>query len=150
MASDTALAVLFALVASVSWGLSAVCVRLGQRYVTTSGGTMVSLLAGVGLAGLLVLLFDRGAAGELDVSTLLIFGLVGLFNFPLGRFFNYISIRHLGVGRSTPIVASTPLPAFVIAVLFLDETINLATLAGTLLVLAGIYLTLRASTDEAQ
>ena len=147
MSADTA-AVLFALVAAVSWGFSSVCVRLGQRYVTTSSGTFVSLLAGIALAGVLVLLFAPGALGDMDPSTLLIFGLVGIFNFPLGRFFNYLSIRHLGVGRSTPIVASTPLPAFVIAVLFLDESVNAATLAGTALVLAGIYITLRATAED--
>jgi drug/metabolite transporter (DMT)-like permease len=148
MSSD-ALAVVFALTAAASWGLSAVCVRLGQRFISTSVGTMVSLLFGIVLAVVMVLVLDRHAIGEIGVSTIVIFGLVGIFNFPMGRFFNYLSIRHLGIGRSTPIVASTPLPAFVIAVIFLGETINLATLVGTVLVVAGIYLTLRAASVEA-
>jgi drug/metabolite transporter (DMT)-like permease len=78
------------------------------------------------------------------VTAILLFGVVGILNFPLGRFFNYLSISHLGVGRSTPILASAPLFAMVLAVIFTGETISAGTIAGTALILTGLYVTVRA------
>jgi drug/metabolite transporter (DMT)-like permease len=141
---DDTIAVLFALGAAVSWGFSAVYVRLAQQYMPTSVGTLVSLITGVAFAGAIVLLLDRDAIGDLTLEDAFVFGLIGIFNFPFGRYMNYLSIRHLGIGRSTPLLASQPVFSALLAVALFGEEFTPANAVGTALVLAGIYVTLRA------
>ena len=140
---DEAIAVLLALLAALSWGFSAVLVRLGLRDMSTSTGTLVSLAAGFVFTACLVAVFEPDEARGVSASALAVFAIIGVLNFPLGRFFNYLSIGRLGVGRSTPILASAPLFAMAIAVAFTGETVGAATFAGTGLILAGLYITLR-------
>ena len=142
--SDDSLAVLLALGAAISWGFSAVYVRLAQQHMPTSMGTLISLVTGIAFAGVLVLVFQLDELTHLGAGDALIFALVGVFNFPFGRYMNYLSIRHLGITRSTPVLASVPVFSIAFAVIFLDESISLTTVAGTALVLTGIYITLRA------
>ena len=65
----------------------------------------------------------------------------------MGRFLNYLAMSHLGVGRSTPILASAPLFAVIGAVLFTGEELRLATVAEIGLILGGLYITLTARTE---
>lgn len=137
------LAVAFALGAAVSWALSAIFVRLGLRYMPATLGTFLSLLSGVVLMGMIIAAFQREQAGEITLAAIGIFAAVGLFNFVFGRYFNFLSISHLGVARATPITASTPLFAAIMAVVFLGESLSWLTAAGTALVLVGTYTILK-------
>jgi transporter family protein len=136
-------AVAFALGAAVSWAMSAVLVRMGLRYMPATLGTFLSLLSGVVLMAVVVALFQRDQLGDVTLAAVGIFAAVGVFNFVFGRYFNFLSIGHLGVARATPITASTPLFAAVLAVLFLGETLNWLTALGTALVLVGTYTILK-------
>ena len=146
--NDELLAVVLAISAAVSWGFSAVLVRLGLRYVSTASGTLISLVAGCVLTGALVLVFELDAFTNLSAEALALFAVIGVLNFPMGRFLNYMSVARLGVARSTPILASAPLFAMVLAVIFTGESISFATFLGTALILAGLYITLRARTPQ--
>jgi transporter family protein len=138
-------AILLAVLAALSWGFSAVFVRSGLRHVQTALGTLISLTAGLVFTAVLVLIFQLDDALHASREAILLFGLIGILNFPIGRFFNYMSMSRLGVGRSTPILASAPLFAVVIAVVFTGEQLTLATAAGTALIIGGVYVTLTGS-----
>lgn len=142
MSSDT-IAVIFAVGAAVSWGFSSVYVRLAQQYMPTSLGTLISLLTGIVFAGALVLIFDPHALAHMTLKDGLVFAVIGIFNFPLGRYMNYLSIRHLGIGRSTPMLASVPVFSSLLAVIFFGESLGAANIIGTAMVLGGIYVTLQ-------
>jgi drug/metabolite transporter (DMT)-like permease len=146
--SDELSAVLLAVAAAVSWGFSAVLVRMGLRHLSTAAGTLISLVAGCVLTGVLVVAFELDAFTSLSAEALALFAVIGVLNFPFGRFLNYMSVARLGVGRSTPILASAPLFAMVLAVIFTGESINLATIVGTALILAGLYVTLRSRSPQ--
>lgn len=73
-----------------------------------------------------------------------LFGLIGVLNFPIGRFCNYMAMGRLGVGRSTPLLASSPLVAVIIAVLVTGESVTAATGAALVLILSGIFVTVTA------
>jgi drug/metabolite transporter (DMT)-like permease len=136
------LAIGLALTAASSWGFSAVLVRRGLRDMTTSMGTLISLVAGLLLTGTLALSTQREAFSALTIPTVALFALIGILNFPMGRFFNYLSMSRLGVARSTPLLASAPLFAVLIAVFVTGEEVRLATAAGIALIFAGLYVTL--------
>ena len=138
------LAIALALVAAASWGFSAILVRLGLRDMTTSLGTLISLIAGLLLTGVLVALTQRAALTSVSLAAVALFGVIGILNFPLGRFFNYLSMSRLGVARSTPLLASAPLFAVLIAVSVTGEDLQLTTALGIALIFAGLYVTLTA------
>jgi drug/metabolite transporter (DMT)-like permease len=136
-------AVAFALGAAISWALSAILVRLGLRYMPATLGTFLSLISGVVLMVAVVAVFQLQHVDDITWLALGIFAAVGLFNFVFGRYFNFLSISHLGVARATPITASTPLFAAILAVALLGESLNALTVLGTGFVLAGIYIVIK-------
>ena len=138
------LAIVLALGAAASWGMSAVLVRHGLRDLSTSMGTLLSLTSGLIVTALLVAVLELDALLAVSWTGIALFGLIGILNFPMGRFFNYMAMSRLGVGRSTPLLASSPLFAVIIAVLFIGEHITLATGAGIALILSGLLVTITA------
>jgi drug/metabolite transporter (DMT)-like permease len=140
------IAIALALTAAASWGFSAVLVRLGLRDMTTSLGTLISLVAGLLLTGVLVLVWQREELASVSLNAVLLFAVIGILNFPMGRFFNYLSMSHLGVARSTPLLASAPLFAVLLAVLVTGERLEVSTALGIALIFAGLYVTLSGRT----
>lgn len=138
------LAIVLALAAASSWGFSAVLVRMGLGDVSTALGTLISLASGLLFTAVLVGAFESEGLGALSLEALALFGLIGLLNFPVGRFFNYMAMDRLGVGRSTPILASAPLFAVLIAVAATGEEVQAATALGIALIVGGLYLTVTA------
>ena len=140
------MAILIALSAAFCWGASAVLVRTGLRYISsTATGTLISLATGMAFSWLLVLVLQPDEALHVSLETVGIFALIGVLNFPMGRFFNYMSMSRLGVGKSTPILASAPFFAMVVAVAFTGEHVDIGTLLGAGLILAGLYVTIMPS-----
>ena len=137
-------AILLAVVAASSWGFSAVLVRMGLRDITTASGTLLSLAAGLVVTATLAVIVEGPRLLGLSLTAVVMFGVIGVLNFPVGRYFNYLSMSHLGVGRSTPILASAPLFAVLIAVAFTGEHLRLATASGIAFIFAGLYVTITA------
>ncbi|MGE0227869.1 MAG: EamA family transporter [Dehalococcoidia bacterium] len=139
-------AILLGLTAAFCWGLSAVLVRTGLRYLTPTVGTFISLLSALALTALLTAALQLGELLDVSLKAVAMFAVIGILNFPMGRFLNYLAMSHLGVGRSTPLLASAPLFAVLGAVLFTGEDLHIATVAGIALILGGLYVTLTAKT----
>ena len=130
----------FAIIASLCWGIGAVFVRLGAQGISTSTGTFISMLASVLLVCSLALTLDYHAVFALTPMAILWFSMIGLVSYVLGRGLNYTAIKYIGVGRATPMIASAPLFAVILAVVFTGERVNLPIAAGTLSIVIGLYL----------
>lgn len=137
-------AIVLAVAAAASWGFSAVLVRRGLRDLSTSAGTLLSLSAGLVFTAILVALLEFSALRSVSWTAVALFGIIGILNFPIGRFCNYMAMSRLGVGRSTPLLASSPLFAVIIAVAFTGESLTLAIAAGIALILGGVFITITA------
>ena len=134
------LGILLAITAAFCWGTGVIFVRLGLQGIKTSTGTPISMVSSVILVGLLALLINFDDIVSLSLTTLLWFGLIGVINYVIGRQCNYSAIQYIGVTRATPLFASAPVFALVLAVVFLGESINLPTITGTLSIVVGLYL----------
>lgn len=132
--------ILFALTAAVSWGIGAIFVRLGAQKINTPTGTFISMLASMIFVSSLALTLDMDSVLDITPMALLWFSMTGLMSYVLGRGFNYTAIRYIGVSKATPMIASAPLFVIIIAVVFTDESVNLPIVAGTLSIVAGLYL----------
>lgn len=134
------LGVVLAITAAFCWGTGAIFSRLGLQCIKASTGTFISVLSSVFLVAILALSLNFDAVTDLSLTTFLWFSLVGFVNYFIGRQFNYRSVKYIGVIKATPLFASAPLFALVLAIIIIGETVNLAIVIGTLAVVGGLGL----------
>ncbi|MCZ6485076.1 MAG: DMT family transporter, partial [Acidobacteria bacterium] len=138
--SDPILGVLFAALATTAWAAGAVFARSGMQHVGSTTGTFISLAAGFLTISAVALGIDWRALLAVSQSTILWFLLLGVIQFPGGRFLNYTGIRLAGVARVTTISGTSPLFAACLAILFLQEQVTPWILLGTTAVAVGLAL----------
>jgi len=131
--------IVLAIAAALCWGTGAIFIRLGIQGIKASTATFISMLSSLLLVGSLALILNFGDVAQLSPMALLWFSLIGIINYLLGRQFNYASIRYIGVTKATPIFASAPFFALILAVPFLGESVNPAIVIGTVTIVAGLY-----------
>ena len=134
------LGIVLAITAAFCWGAGAVFTRVGLQSIKASAGTFISMLSSIVIVAALALTLNFDAVVNLSLTALLWFSLIGVVNYFIGRQFNYLSIRYIGVTRATPLFASAPLFALVLAVIMIGESVNPAIVLGTLAVVGGLYL----------
>ncbi|MFC1943160.1 EamA family transporter [Chloroflexota bacterium] len=135
------LGVALAITAACCWSIGSALVRLGLKSgMRASTGTLISMISGLLLLVALALLINFDDVLNLLWITFLWFCLIGIINYVMGRQFNYISIRRIGVTKASPLFSSAPLFAMILAVSFLGESVNPAIITGTLTIVGGLYL----------
>ena len=132
--------VVFALLASVGFGASAVFIKLGLVSMKSTTGTFISLVSGsLILITISVILYPN----ELVIANKVIFSwlvLSAILNFLGGRYLNYTSVNLLGVARATTIIGTAPLFATILAITIGNESITLPIVLGTPLIIFGLIL----------
>jgi len=140
------LGIVLAITAACCWSIGAILVRLGlQSGLRTSTGTFISAVSSLILLGALALILHFEDVTRLLPLALAWFGLIGVVNYVMGRQFNYLAINRIGVTKASPLFATAPLFSLVLAVVFLGETVNLPIIAGTLIIVGGLYLVVTSS-----
>ncbi len=134
------LGIILGLLAAAEWGVAAVLIRVGLQQVNATLGTMISITTSFFFTLILTLIMAPGALVGIISSAILWFALIGVLQFPIGRYFNYSSIARIGVGKTIPITATAPLFAVAIAVIFTGEQLAVPLLLGAVSIFVGIYL----------
>ncbi len=134
--------IVLSLLAAMGFGATAVFAKVGLQGMPTRYGTLISLAVSATAAMAIAAALHPGEIVELGAVSLAWLFLVGLFNFPVGRMFNYMSVRLAGVSKASTVVATSPLFATGLAVVILGESVNAVTLAGTAFIIGGLALTL--------
>jgi drug/metabolite transporter (DMT)-like permease len=91
---------------------------------------------------------DLGAALSVPPGALAAFLAAGLVHFFVGWTLLNASQKRIGATRTGPLLATTPLWGTVLAAVTLGEVPGLVTIAGMLLILAGVYTTLGAGAER--
>lgn len=138
--NDQVLGVGLAIVAATAWASSAVLARLGLEKIKVMHSVIISLLAGDLLVGVAAFILEWEAIRTLTIIGLAWMALAGLFQFPLGRIFNFTGMRYAGVSRAAPIIGAAPLIAAAFAIIFLGETLTIPLLIATLCIVIGLGL----------
>ena len=111
-----------------------------MQQVGSRAGTLISLATGFVIISVVAWGMDSQALFAVSPSTILWFVLLGLIQFPGGRFLNYTGIRLAGVARATSISGTSPLFAALLAIFFLGEQVTSSIVLGTVAVAAGLAL----------
>jgi DME family drug/metabolite transporter len=138
---------LAALSAAFCWALSAV---LYKKVLQKTGYLAVNLVrssfAVLFLLFLLPFIPLQSTVLTLNELGLLVFAAVT--NLVIGDTFYFIGLKKVGVSRAQPISSSYPLYSMLLAALILNESLTVAVLIGTPLVVAGTIITSLASSDS--
>ncbi len=132
--------ILLALAAALVWGMGNVWVRIALQGMRPTTVSVFSLFVGLLLLFPLALILHWDDVAGITTGVLLTIFFYGVANFVTGRFLNYSSINRIGLNRASPIVASSPIFALALAVIFLDESLNAFIILGTMIVMAGVLM----------
>jgi drug/metabolite transporter (DMT)-like permease len=136
------LVVLLALGAAVSFGALAVTIRLALRppLDAETASLVTTFLAG---AGCVVLAAATGGFSGLDWADTWPFFITGLFAPGITQIFFTRAVGLIGPSRTAVFVGVSPVLSAAIAVVVLDESVHVALVVGTLLIVAGGTLLVR-------
>ena len=131
---------LIALLVPLCFGTGTVLARVGLVHIPAGAGNFLSLVTGwLLIASITAVLYPNALFG-ITLGTFGWLAMIGVVNFPGGRFLNFVSIKYLGILRANPILAMSPIVSAFEGVFFLDEQLNWAIATGTLLAVAGIII----------
>lgn len=126
--------------AALGFGLSAVFIKAAMSSVSVKTATVVSLISSTVVTMIFALIFHSKEILALSPMAFLWFILAGLITFLGGRLLNFQAINLVGASKASAVVSATPLFAAILAVTFLNETVNLMLGIGTVMIVTGIAL----------
>jgi drug/metabolite transporter (DMT)-like permease len=131
---------LWAIGAALAFSLGHVALTKGVRGTGIALGTAIMLVAGA-LVGAVAGLAADGVhpVAASTAAGLAFFVAAGIVHFVGGWGFMNASVRLIGPSRMAAITGVTPLFAAVLAVIFLNETVNVYLGVGTVAIVAGTY-----------
>ena len=119
-------------------GTGMLLARVGLVHIPAGAGNFVSLIVGwVLIASITTVLYPDALFG-ITLGTFAWLTMIGIINFPAGRFLNFVSIKNLGILRANPVLAMAPIISAFEGVVFLGEQLNWAIAGGTLLTVTGV------------
>ncbi len=131
---------LIALLVPLCFGTGTVLARVALVNIPAGAGNFLSLVTGWALIAAVTAVLYPDALFGISLGTFGWLAMIGVVNFPGGRFLNFVSIKNLGILRANPILAMAPIVSAFEGVFFLGEQLNWAIATGTLLAVAGIII----------
>ena len=138
--SDEMVGVAVALLGAAFFGSAPLFARLGLQHMSTRTGVFLSIVVGTLIIGALAIPLHGTEILALPLAALVWIIVLGVLNFPLGRYFAFTAVHMAGVARAMPVLSVAPLFAAVLAFVFIGETPTLLSLVGALSVVGGVIL----------
>ena len=132
--------ILFAVIAAIGWGASAVLSRIALEKTDPRLATIVSLFFSSIIMFSISLSTQFNEFEKLIVSDFLWFFSAGLTSFAAGRLLNYVGIKNIGVAKASPLFGTSPLFAALLAIIILGEKPTIMLGMGIVIVTFGIIL----------
>ncbi|HIB35935.1 MAG TPA: EamA family transporter [Dehalococcoidia bacterium] len=132
--------ILFAVIAAIGWGASAVLSRIALEKTDPRLATIVSLFFSSIIMFSISLSTQFNEFEKLIVSDFLWFFSAGLTSFAAGRLLNYVGIKNIGVSKASPLFGTSPLFAALLAIIILNENPTIMLGMGIVIVTFGIIL----------
>ena len=129
---------LTALLVPLCFGTGMLLARVGLVHIPPGAGNFVSIIVGWVLIASITAVLHPDALFGITLGAFAWLAMIGIINFPAGRFLNFVSIKNLGILRANPVLAMAPIISAFEGVVFLDERLNWAIAGGTLLTVTGV------------
>ena len=129
-----------AIAAAFLWACTGLLNRVALERINPTQGTMFTMFSSFAISLIFVLVFERDSFLTLSAAAISWFLVMGIVNFPIGRYFNMLSIQRIGIARSMPVLGASPLFAVIMSVVLLGENPTIPIGIGAVCVIAGLYL----------
>ena len=132
---------LLLLITAFLWGATPILEKIGLSKVDPITGVTIRSIA-VTLA-LIIYVLLAGKVKQIlqaDAKTVVIFSITGIMAGFLGMITYFVALKRGDTSQVVPIAAAYPLVAAILSVIILGENVTLLRLAGTVLIIAGIWL----------
>ncbi|HJW83898.1 MAG TPA: EamA family transporter [Anaerolineae bacterium] len=131
---------MWAVIAGVGFGLFQTLNRRAVSGMDVYLATFLQLLiSALVLVAICIFTVDVGLLRQAPIEALISFALAGFIHFFTGWTFLNMSQKRIGAARTSPLIGTTPLFATVIAAVTLHEVPDWLSLAGIVLIVAGVY-----------
>lgn len=128
-----------ALIAAISWAISAAFYKEGARAVSPLTANLIRIIPPLGVLALLGLLFGAYTLiGLLTFWDMLLITGSSLSAFVIGDTLYFVTLRYLGVSRGVPITATYPLFVMVFQILLLVEPVHWLMIPAAFLAVSGV------------
>ena len=129
------------MVAGAGFGIFQSLNRRAGRSVDSYVSTFLLLVvSSIILVVISLLTEDLSLLGQAPPMAFVSFGLAGLVHFFLGWTFLNLSQKLVGAARTSALIGTTPLFAFVVGLVFFGEVLSLPVIIRVILLVAGVYL----------
>lgn len=123
------------------WGLAPIIEKIGLTKVSPIVGvTIRSITITVILVVVTILTGDIKDLINTDIKSISLFSLSGILAGLLGMWTYYQILKMEATSKIVPITATYPLVTAFLSILILGETVTLPRIAGTVLIVGGVYL----------
>ena len=132
----------FALMTALVWGIVPIMEKMGVSRIAPMAGLFLRS-CGVIIGISVLAVFNTQAlktALKADPRTILLLAAGGFMASIVGQIFFYNALKIGEASKVVPVAGIYPLVAFLIAIIFLGETITIAKVIGMTSILAGLYL----------
>ncbi|MBI3034649.1 DMT family transporter [Candidatus Woesearchaeota archaeon] len=137
---------LLAIGAATLYAASSVLIRRGLHGSNPHAGIIFSLLTNTAILWA-AFLITLPLTALLNWKAALIFAIAGILAPGIARMLRYTSLEKIGVARTGPISASSPIISTSIAIIFLGEKVTLPIVFGTFMIIAGVLIASRRELD---
>jgi|TARA_B110001454_G_C12544081_1_gene360697 drug/metabolite transporter (DMT)-like permease len=131
-----------AIISTIGFGATAVLAQSGMQYVKPTSITIISLVVGSILVFIVAFIVELDQVNSISIVALLFILLNAVLSYPIGRLFNFISVKYAGASRASSVIGISPLITTGLAVWLTGEKLTIIILTGSLLILLGIFLIL--------
>lgn len=140
--------IIISLIASIGFGSSSVFAKISMMKIKSGTTTLISLItSSISTLILSIIFTQQSEYKKLNIEIWILLFWIAILTYFFGRLLNYTSVQHIGVGKATPLIGTTPLFASITAILFMDEKITIPIMIGTTLIIIGIALITRKKTN---
>jgi drug/metabolite transporter (DMT)-like permease len=128
-----------ALLAAVSWAISAAFYKEGARAVSPFTANLIRIIPPLGVLALLGLLLGAYTLiGLLTFWDMLLIAGSSLSAFVIGDTLYFVTLRYLGVSRGVPITATYPLFVLMLQILLLVEPVHWLMIPAAIIAVGGV------------
>jgi drug/metabolite transporter, DME family len=139
--SATIVGQLAGVVAATCWAVAPIIYRRAMFNTSPIAANTIRCVSTAGVMVLVLLILGRGGVlTSLPIEVVVITVVSGVLGLIVGDTFYMLGLRSVGVSVAGPLASTYPLFSMIWSTLFLGQTITATAIAGSLIIVAGIWL----------
>lgn len=125
-----------ALVTSLTNALGATLIAKGMK----GSKPIVAAFYSVSIQAIILVTLLLTRMPELNLMAVFFFALGGILSLGVGRLFNFVAMKGIGVAKTSALIGSSPVITTLLSIIILSERLDIITIVGAIIVALGVVL----------